>query len=212
MFTRVSFLFALFVLMAGIARPQSPLTCVTGAVNPAVHAEGIAETLGDILLTCTGGSPGSAMTLNLVGFLNVNVANRLTGTNATDVSLTIDSGSGPVPASVPGLLQSSTAVAFNGVTFTIPASRMVNLRISNLRGNVSQTGAGFQQAIQAVLSINSIPVGVVSNNGPLSVGVPTRGLLASMATTGIRCNGSALPSTVNFANLLAGGRVLSPLA
>ena len=46
------------------------------------------------------------MTLNLVVFLNVGITNRLTGTNATDVSLTVDSGSGPVP-SVAGLLQSS---------------------------------------------------------------------------------------------------------
>ena len=201
---RPLFLTALFFFLAGIARPQAPLTCATGAVNPAVRAEGIAETLGDILLTCTGGTAGTPMTLNLVVFLNVNVTNRLTGVNTTDVSLTVDSGSGPVPL-VAGVLQSSTAVAFNSVTFTIPASQKVNLRISNLRGNVSQMAAGFQQAIQAVLSINSIPVGVVSNTSPLSVGIPAPGLLATLASSGIRCFGSSLPSTVNFANLLANG-------
>jgi len=162
---------AALISWAGIARSQSsPLTCATGAVNPAVRAEGISETLGDILLTCSGGSAGTTMTLNLVVFLNVSVTNRLSGTNTTDVSLTVDSGSGPAPAGAPGLLQSSNAVAFNGVSFTIPASRAVNLRISNLRGNVSQAGLGFQQPIQAVLSINSIPLGVISNTSPLSIG------------------------------------------
>src|SRR6266498_3931186 len=112
---------ALFILLAGIARPQStPLICATGAVNPAVRAEGISETLGDILLTCSGGTPGSTITLNLSIFLNVGITNRISTTNVTDVSLTVDSGSGPVPANVPGLLQSSNTVSFNGVTFTVP--------------------------------------------------------------------------------------------
>jgi len=146
MFIRAFFCPVLFILLAGIAQPQStPLLCATGAVNPAVRAESISETLGDILLTCSGGAPGSVFTLNLSIFLNVSITNRISATNATDVSLTVDSGSGPVPASVPGLLQSSSAVSFNGVTFTVPASGQVNLRISNLRGNITRVGGGFQQ-------------------------------------------------------------------
>src|SRR5216684_1957214 len=99
---------AALISWAGIARSQSsPLTCATGAVNPAVRAEGITETLGDILLTCSGGAPGSMISLNLSIFLNVGITNRILNvgitnristTNATDVSLTVDSGSGPVPA------------------------------------------------------------------------------------------------------------------
>src|SRR5258708_11251956 len=124
---------AALISWAGIARSQSsPLTCATGAVNPPVRAEGITETLGDILLTCSGGSPGSMITLNLAIFLNVGITNRISTTSATDVSLTVDTGSGPVPANVPGLLQSSSAVSFNGVTFTVPASGALSLRVSNL--------------------------------------------------------------------------------
>ena len=103
MFIRVLFLSAFFVFWVGIAHPQ-PLTCATGAVNPAVRAEGITETLGDILLNCSGGSLGTTITLNLVVFLNVSVTNRISATNATDVSLTIDTGSGPAPAGVPSRL------------------------------------------------------------------------------------------------------------
>src|SRR5258705_5540694 len=205
MSVRALSLSALFVFWAGVAQPQStPLSCATGAVNPPVRAEGITETLGDILLICSGGSPGSMITLNLAIFLNVGITNRISTTNATDVSLTVDTGSGPVPATVPGLLQSSNAVSFNGITFTVPASGAVNLRVSNLRGNVSQVGAGFQP-IQAVLSVNGVPAALISNATQLSVGIPARGLLTSLASTVIRCTGSPLPSVINFSNLLTGG-------
>ena len=81
---------ALFILLASVAKPQSTaLICATGAVNLTVHAEGIAETLGDILLSCSGGSPGSTITLNLIVSLNVAITNRISATNATDVALTI---------------------------------------------------------------------------------------------------------------------------
>ncbi|HTM52274.1 MAG TPA: IPT/TIG domain-containing protein [Bryobacteraceae bacterium] len=169
-----------------------------------MRAEGLAETLGDILLTCSG-APGSVITLNFSVFLNVSLTNRISAANATDVSLTVDSGSGPVPAGVPGLLQSSNSVSFNGVTFTVPPSGAVNLRISNLRGNVSQIGFGFQQPVLAVLSVNGFPAPLITNATQLSVGVPGRGLLSTLASTGIRCVGSPLPAVINFANLLSGG-------
>jgi len=144
MFIRALLSFSLFLLSIGIAQPQSsPFTCTTGAVNPALHAEGIAEIVGDILLNCTGGSPGTAVTVNLAVSLNVGITNRVTTTGSTDVSLTVDSGSGPTPAAVPGVLQTTNTVSFNGVSFTVPASQRVNFRLSNLRGNVSQMGAGF---------------------------------------------------------------------
>src|SRR5690348_2698889 len=124
MFIRAVFFSALLFVWPGFAYAQTtPLTCSAGAVNPLVRAEGITEIVGDILLNCSGGAPGSAITLNLVVFLNVGVTNRISEANATDVSLTIDTGSGPAPVAVPGLLQSSNSVAFNGVTFTVPAGR-----------------------------------------------------------------------------------------
>ena len=56
---------ALFLCLAGIAYPQSPFTCATFAVNPIVRAEGIAEPLGDIAISCSGGAPGSVISFNL---------------------------------------------------------------------------------------------------------------------------------------------------
>src|SRR5579859_3292618 len=112
---RLAAWFAIALCWTGIARSQSTaLLCSTGAVNPPVSAEGITETLGDILLNCSGGTPGSALTLNLAIFLNVGLTNRVSSSGATDVSLTVDSGGGPLPASVPGLLQTGNSVSFNG--------------------------------------------------------------------------------------------------
>src|SRR5260370_2663190 len=102
MFTRVLLTFSFLLISIGIAQPQSPtLTCTDAAVNPAIRAEGIAELLGDILITCTGGSPGTAMRLNLAVFLNIGVTNRVSVAGSNDVSLTVASGSGPAPPRAP---------------------------------------------------------------------------------------------------------------
>src|SRR5438105_1089681 len=196
MFTRGVPSFSLFLFSIGIAQSQSTFTCTTGAVNPALHAEGIAEILGDILLTCSGGSPGAVVTVNLAVSLNVGITNRISTAGSTDVSLTIDTGAGPTPASVPGVLQTTNTVSFNGVSFTVPPGGRVNFRVSNLRGNVSQMGAGFQQPILASMTLNGLPF--VGSLNPVSVGLPGTGLLASYASAGIRCVGSALPTTLSF--------------
>jgi len=201
MFRRALFFSALILSLAGIANAQSPFACNGTAVNTLVRSEGLAERLGDINLSCTGGAPGSTVTFNLAVFLNVGFTNHVTSTGVTDVSLVVDNATGAVVP--PAILQASNGISFNGVTFTIPASGPVNLRISNLRGNVSQLGTGSQRPVEAVVSITGTPL--VANSFRLSVGVLAPGLLASFATTGIRCVGSPLPSNINFANLLLGG-------
>src|SRR5215471_8260835 len=127
MLSKVLLTFSAFFLFLGIAQPQSPpVTCATGAINPPLRAEGIAEVVGDILINCSGASPGAMMSLNLTVFLNVAVTNRVSSTGVTDVLLTVDSGSGPTPASVPSVLQGSNGVSFNGFSFTVPPSGQVN--------------------------------------------------------------------------------------
>lgn len=195
---RVVTAFAFFAFFLGVARPQSPIVCVATAGNPPLRAEGITETLGDIFLNCTGGAPGTALTLNFLVSLNVAVSNRISAANATDVSLTVDSGSGAAATAVPGILQTGSTVGFNGITLTVPASGAFNLHLSNLRGNVSQLGIGVQRPVLATLSLSSVPGTIVSNQSQLSVGIPAPGLLASLATTGIRCTGSALPSATPY--------------
>ncbi len=198
--------FAVFILSASAAWSQAPFNCSTGAGNPPLRAEGITEVVGDILINCTGGTPGVTDTINLAVFLNVNVTNRITVSNATDVALTVDTGSGAVPVSVPGILQTAASVTFNGVTFTIPPTGAVNFHLFNLRGNVSQLGGSSQRPVTAQLSISGTPSALVAASNTLNVGLTAPGLLASYASSGIQNGGSPLPTTpITFASLFQAG-------
>ncbi len=177
------------------------LVCSTTAVPAAVHAEGLAERMGDIVLSCSGGS-GTQFTGNLTVFLSVNVTNRVSASGSTDAQLTVDTGAGPVPTGVPGQLLSATSVAFHGVGFTLPASGKVDLRIGNLRGAANQAGA--DQPIQAFLSF-SAPQGFSLTSSQFTVARTTTGLLATYASTGIPCTGSPLPASISLASLFSAG-------
>ena len=89
--------------------------------------------MGDILINCTGGTPGGVVGGNLTVFLSVNVTNKLTN-NFTDVQMTVDTGSGPVAANVAAQPFGANAVVFNGLSFVLSVSGQANLRIGNLRG------------------------------------------------------------------------------
>ena len=88
-------------------------------------------------------------------------------------------------------------------------SLLAQLRLTNLRGNVSQLGIGSATPVLATLSVNGVPSSIIGNinpnTNPLSVGVPVRGLLSTLAGGGLRCTGSILPTTISFSNLLAAG-------
>jgi hypothetical protein len=62
---------------------SAPFVCTPTAVPALVRGEGLAERMGDILISCTGGPPGGVVGGNLTVFLNVNVTNKLIN-NFTD--------------------------------------------------------------------------------------------------------------------------------
>jgi hypothetical protein len=116
---------AVLALFAGLAGAQVPggnvgaLACTASvAVPPQLRTEGLTELIGDIVLTCTGGSPlasGSTVpTANITVSLGTNVTSRILATgslaggptqNISDALLLIDEpGSGiPLPANEVGL-------------------------------------------------------------------------------------------------------------
>jgi len=117
---------AVLTLFAGLAGAQVPggggtgsLACSASvAVPPQLRTEGLTELIGDIVLTCTGGSPlpsGSTVpTANITVSLGTNVTSRIITTgslnggptqNISDALLMIDEpGSGiPLPANQVGL-------------------------------------------------------------------------------------------------------------
>jgi uncharacterized protein (TIGR03437 family) len=184
-----------------------PLFCVASATAPIVRSEGVSERTGDILIECSGGTPGRTTEGNLTVILPVPVSNRLNADNTLDAMLLIDTGTGFQPAAA-GIPHGSQGVAFNGVRFTVPPSGRVSLRVSNLRINVSQFGA-TQRPIQAQLAFNGLNTLSIQNNLP-TVAVTDRGLLASFATRGIPCVGSPLPAVIDIPNLLAEKTFFTP--
>src|SRR6266478_614930 len=132
----VSFARFFILLASSISLAYSaPFVCTPTAVPALVRGEGLAERMGDILISCNGGPPGGVVGGNLTVFLSVNVTNKLIN-NFTDVQMTVDTGSGPVAANVSAQPFGEGAVVFNGLSFTLSGSGQANLRISNLRGDV----------------------------------------------------------------------------
>jgi len=81
---------AFLIGSATTASAQGPLVCDTNAgVPPVVRAEGHTELVGDIVIICTGGNPGQALTANFQLFLNTNVTSRLLG-STSEALLMID--------------------------------------------------------------------------------------------------------------------------
>ncbi len=194
------------VLSAGLHAQTAVLTCSAASVPALVHAEGVAERTGDIVLSCSGGQPASQVSGNVVVSLNVNVTNRILSDGSSDVFLTVDSGSGPVNFVARPF--SANALAFNGVIFNTSAAGAAEIRISNIRGNASQLGFDPTQTITASVSFTG--AGIALPNSVFIVGHPDRALLAT--TSGkLVCDqyGSPLPATINFANLLTAGSAYS---
>ncbi|MBL0155795.1 MAG: Ig-like domain-containing protein [Bryobacterales bacterium] len=77
-----------FVLFSGLAAAQAPLVCTMNAgVAPAVRVEGVAEEVGQVVISCTGGTPTAAgqpiPTVNIDATLNTNVTSRLLDPSGT---------------------------------------------------------------------------------------------------------------------------------
>jgi uncharacterized protein (TIGR03437 family) len=194
------FLSALFLFGFGANLcAQSSFKCTPTATNLVNHAEGLAEPSGDIYLNCTGGTPGTVNVSNLILSYSTAVTNRLNGAGNPDVVLTVDTGSGPVAASVTPILEGANSLAFNGLSITIPATGTFVIHITNVRLAMALIGANH--SINVNFSTNSLPL----TSSSVTVATGTTGLLATYPSTGISCIGSLLPTTINWANLLATG-------
>jgi uncharacterized protein (TIGR03437 family) len=203
--SRCKFAFFNAFLLAFLALPaysQGPLICPVSATPVIVRSEGLAEKMGDIVLKCTGGTPGLVITGNLSISLSVPITNHLAPGATGDILVTVDTGLGPIQQSVNEELQTpqGQVVSLNGLTFTTPSSGNVTIRIDNLRGAANRTFAG--QEVVASLALNNLSTMTLINNSVV-VARPQPGLLANSSSTTIRCVGSPLPTTINLANLFA---------
>src|SRR5579883_3115082 len=173
-----------------------PTRCTVTSVPTQVRAEGLTERMGDIVLQCTG-NPGAVLTGNLSLFFPVSVTNRVDASNlAQDAAFSVDSGLGFVPTATRGLV-SGNNLSFNGLSITVPATGNFNLKISNVRGAMTQQNAA---TVFANLSF-FIPI----NQSQVAVAFSQKGLYSVSGNTSITCVGSSLPSAIDFADLLSNG-------
>src|SRR4051794_34170651 len=180
-----------------LAQAGSTPTCALTSVVPTVHAEGVAEKMGDVVLDCTG-TPGLQVTGNLAVFLNTAVTNKQLSNGYLDVALTVNGAL----ANVQGALNTSNQIVFSGLSFAFPQNGAISLRIQNIRADASyngtippSVGGSGLPGLPIRAQVSFSPAGLLSyTGGSVSIGVPQRGLLTTSLRTLIPSQvGSPLP-------------------
>ncbi|MCX6634183.1 MAG: hypothetical protein NT090_03715, partial [Acidobacteria bacterium] len=189
-----TFFHLLVGLCVFVSAANAALTCSSSAVPTVINAEGLTERMGDILLTCSGGTAGQTVTGNLTLFQSVNITNRTGEDGRTDVALSVDNGSAPPPPPVFATASSASQVTFNGLSFNLSAAGGATLRITNLRGAAAPQPVTVSIAGPMAISYTT-----------LNVGLPTRGLLSSSSSATVYCVGSPAASSLYVSAFFAAG-------
>lgn len=135
--------FAAILLVTSLPAADCSLT---SAPSPML-AGGLAEPLGDLVLHCSFGAPGSALQGMLLLGLDAKLANRINAQNRVE-GLTVSVGDA-LPVPVPGVIastQDGQNVIISGVAATFDALGSVTLRVGGLRAPAAssvQAGLGF---------------------------------------------------------------------
>ncbi len=167
-----------------------------------MRAEGLTERLGDVILQCSGSTPGTVFSGNLTLFLPVSVTNRVDANNQTrDAMVSVDLGGGFVPTAIAGQV-SGNGISFSGISYTTPASGNINLKISNVRAAMNQLG--YTSAVPAPITA-SLSTNLLVDQSQLVLAYSQPGFLASQTDSQISCYGSPMPDTVDLPNLFAAG-------
>jgi len=183
----VLFLSLLFLLPPLLAQINPPLTCTAQAAGaPTIRAEGVTELVGDVLVTCIGGTPVAfdQPQVNIQVFTSpgINITSRLTGQpgGLSEALLFIDDPAPqnqvfcnpldlpPPPNCNPisgtyrgnafqGRLTGGNSLVWLGVPFDPPGTVATRvIRITNVRANASQLGVGSSREAQDLGLIASI--------------------------------------------------------
>jgi uncharacterized protein (TIGR03437 family) len=198
-----------FLFSCSQAGAVTTLVCVSSSTPLVVHAEGLTEAVGDFVLDCSGGQPGTTQIDNVTLQLNVNATNRIDAENGTDIIFTIDSGSGPVQVWPPGVLMSPNTVTWDGVPLTLSPTGTMELRIANVRVNATEINPAQGGTVMATISVagqTTLPV-----NQPTVVVATTTPSLFSNFSSELICaqQGATVPSNLSFAAFIAAHAVFS---
>ena len=194
----------LLLVQSGTAQVPS-MTCVTNALPPVLRAEGKAELVADIVLTCTGGSPTASVLANFSLFLNTNVTSNLTGpgANETEALLLIDEpqpspaanvsngffyagqvkGTPLIPAGAAGSGNIYTGsrtgavnlLAWTGIPIVPPGPGTRRFRFTNVRVVAPPASATGVSGVYAFVAISG-PASIAITNPTVLVGFPEQGL------------------------------------
>jgi hypothetical protein len=199
---------ACFLGITGVASAQSQstlngITCFANAATPQQdRAEGITELVGDLVLSCTGGTPTAAglavPTVNITIALNTQVTSRLVGgtTNITESVLMIDDPQ-------PGFQNLCPATALNNfacATSVVGTGFGGGAKLSTIGLPSQYTAVNVYQGVLTntnQLTFFNIPV------DPPGVGIPLTGgstftPTLTLRITNVRANASALGAATGF--------------
>jgi hypothetical protein len=192
-FRKCIFAFAVVALLLGLipaanAQNVSGVQCIANSgVPPTLRSEGLTELTGDIVLTCSGGTPTPTgfqiPQANITIFLNTQVTSRLLATpsaNSSEAVLTIDEP----PAANTSTLQTCTSITgcadfAAGPVFgpvTSPGNNNSEFRLpfgvtaQNLPGAAICAAPGTSGCI--AITNHNVFQGVVSGNSVTFVGIP----------------------------------------
>ncbi len=164
-----------------------------------VAAEGLAELTAPITLTCTGGTSGQTVSSDVFVTLNTNITNRPDiDAHPSNVTVTADTGSGPVALAVTPQFSGPSTIYVNGVSYTVPTpnTKGVVLQIAGLRAAVANVTGGTSSTASVTALVQNTaftfanPAGVTVT--PATSAGPS--LLTSVLSYGVPCTGSSLPS------------------
>jgi len=211
-FRKAFLLLAVLVTLIGVVSAQ-PSQCVANSgITPPVRAEGVAEEVGQVIITCTGGTSTIAgdpiPTVNIQIYLNTNVTSRLVS-GGSEAMLLIDE---PLPAAQvrcvpvspattcpvtaagggvytgPNVWQAqqsgANSLTWFGVPFDPPGTTpRRTIRLVNVRANASAIGIGSLIPLPIQMFISISGTGSLAlSNNQLTVGSVQAGLKFTAST------------------------------
>lgn len=195
------------------ANAQASFTCAATATSVAVRAEGLAEPVGELVLTCTGGTAGQPISLTLQIVANTRITSRiLTPPDTVEALVLIDSPPYNPATVVAGRLITENSVVFSPVNTTQPGAGNRVFRFVNVRVNAAQ---------QPLASAINLSVTASAGGAPITITNPTQQVAVTQTGMTVQVrrpddSGTDLPSlrtcTGNNTTLLTGGDYPSPPA
>lgn len=174
-------------------------TCQVAANLPLLHAEGLTEQIGDVTLTCTGGTANSNVLTYLSLALNATITNETDQNgNLLGITTTVSiNGGSPTNSGLQPTLDGAADLVVNGMSYNVPAtpSTPVVLRISGVRVAVPTATNSSGGAATSITGSLGGAGAVIQNGQSLELGLPFPTLLNSSEINGIPCAGSPLPTT-----------------